>query len=244
MDWRDEAIVCGLARHGENGMIVRALSHHHGLYAGYVHGGASRRLRGALEVGNGVSVEWRARTNAQLGHFTIEPGAPRAALAMQHANRLAALASVCAVTLAALPERMAAPGVYQALASILDLIADERQDMLVWAAALVRYELGLLSEMGFGLDLRRCAATGVDEDLAYVSPKSARAVSAAAGRPYHDRLLPLPRFLLGAQAGVTSAADIADGLALTGYFLNHHIFAPKAAAMPAARLRLAALVGC
>lgn len=240
MDWRDDAVICGLAKHGETGVILRAFSQNHGLYAGYVHGGAGRRLRGVLEIGNGISVEWRARVADQLGHFTVEPGPPRAALAMQDGDRLTALASLCAVTLAALPERLAAPGVYAALTTTLDLVADDHNPVEIWAAGLVRYELGLLAEMGFGLDLSRCAATGSRDDLAYVSPRSARAVSAGAGHDYRDRLLPLPAFLLGAQGGGTARDDIAAGLRLTGYFLSHHIFTPRKLAEPLPRQRLRA----
>ncbi|RME63145.1 MAG: DNA repair protein RecO [Alphaproteobacteria bacterium] len=239
MDWRDEAIVCGLARHGENGVILRALSREHGLYAGYVPGGASRRLRGVLEVGNGLDAHWRARVAEQLGHFSVEPGRPRAALAMHDGDRLSALASVCAVTLAALPERLAAPAVYHGLAAVLDTIADDAGAIEVWSAAMVRYELGLLAELGFGLDLSRCAATGTRDDLIYVSPRSARAVGAQAGAPYRDRLLPLPAFLLGAQTGVPSLAQVQAGMQLTGYFLCHHVFAPKGLAEPPPRRRLA-----
>ncbi|MFZ5608824.1 MAG: DNA repair protein RecO [Pseudomonadota bacterium] len=236
--WRDEAIILTVAKHGENGAVARLLSHDHGLYGGYVRGGASRRRRGDLQPGNGVVAGWQARTLEQLGHFELEVKAPRAALAMTDADRLAGLAALVAITATALPERIAYPRVQAGLAAALDLVIAPEVAMAAWTAGIVRYELGLLAELGFGLRLEKCAATGAGEDLVYVSPKSGQAVSRTAGAPYADRLLTLPGFLGPAAGSAPAGRDaLLAGLALTGHFLAAHILHPKAAAFPKARLR-------
>lgn len=232
MDWRDDGIVLSVRKHGENSAIVNILTQRHGRHAGLVRGGTGKRLRGTLQPGNRVNAVWRARLAEHLGSYTVELSHSYAAIAMADAGKLAALSSACALIEAALPEREPHPAILEGLEVLLGALSDDT----VWPVIYVKWEMGLLAELGFGLDLTACAATGVTEDLTYVSPKSARAVSTAAAAPYKDKLLPLPQFLLTPD----SDADIAAGLRLTGYFLDHHVFQSRDAAMPAARDRLAA----
>jgi len=197
-------------------------------------------MRALLEPGNDVSVRWRARLEDHLGTMQIEPIKVRAAQAMASPLRLAALTSLTSLIVASVTEREAMPDVAEALGTALDLVCDDRLPMDAVAAAIVRFELGLLSQLGFALDLTRCASTGSVEDLIYVSPKTGRAVSADAGAPYHDRLLPLPAFLLGSQAGIVDERALQKGFKLTGYFLEKWIAAPKNMALPSARERFIA----
>ena len=231
MDWVDDAIVLGARKHGETSAIVQLLTREHGRHAGLVRGGAGSRARGVYQPGNRVSARWRARLPEHLGTFTCELAHSHAAGLLDDALRLAGLTSACAVTEAALAERHPYPRLYDAFLALLAALADEP----AWAAVYVRWELGLLDEMGYGLDLSRCAATGGTEDLVYVSPKSGRAVSRAGGEGYRDRLLPLPAFLAG--NGAAPASEVAAGLRLTGYFLDRHVFAPHERASPPARGR-------
>ncbi len=237
MDWRDKGIVLAVRHHGETSAIVSLLTLAHGRHAGLVRGGAGRRLRGVLQAGNEVQASWRGRLEEHLGTYTIEPLRARAALIMDDRARLAALSALCAVTETALAEREPHAPLYHALLSALDAV----EALNAWAAVYVRYELGLLREMGFGLDLSRCAATGTTDDLRYVSPNSATAVSRQAGAAYRERLLPLPAFLLGGESGSLSVADIRDGLRLTGYFLERGVFVHHRHGEPAARTRLVEL---
>ena len=220
MDLTDEAIVCAVLPHGEHGAVVRLFTPSTGLLAAYVRGGRSRKLRPVLQPGKLVQAHLRARVVEQLPGATVELLRSRAPLAM---DRLAApavewLAGLTAVTLA---EGMAYPQLHSALAGLLDVM-DHADDPRLWAAGLVRYELLLLQQLGFGLDLSECAATGAKDDLAYVSPKSSKAVSRGAGLPYAARLLPLPAFLRGS-GGTPGWDDIADGLRTTGYFLERDL---------------------
>lgn len=234
MYWSDDGIVLSVRRHGETSAVVTLLTRRHGRHAGLVRGGAGRRLRGILQPGNEVSAEWRARLAEHLGTFAVEPGRARVAELLDDPARLAALAAACAVTEASLPEREPHPALFDALRVLLDSLADGE----TWPAVYVRWEMGLLQELGFGLDLSRCAATGDVDDLAYVSPKSGRAVSRTAAEPYKHRLLPLPAFLLGARTGLPDDTDLKNGLTLTGYFLDRHIFAGRNTTAPPARHRL------
>lgn len=236
MEWSDEGIVLAVRRHGEAAAIVSLLTAEHGRHAGLVRGGASRRLRGVLQPGNTVSASWRARLEEHLGAFTVEPLAGCAALYDQP-GPLAALTSATALVEAALPERAPHPELYQAFTALLGALP--RPD---WAESYVRWELFLLADLGFGLDLSSCAATGANDDLAYVSPKSGRAVSLSAGEKWRDRLLPLPRFLTP-QGGAADARQVADGLRLAGWFLERHAFAPHGRHTPDARERLVAHLG-
>jgi DNA repair protein RecO (recombination protein O) len=229
-----QAIICAVRAHGEHGAIVRALTPGEGIRAGYVRGARSRRLRPVLLPGNLVEAEYRARTDEQLPHLTVELSASRGALL---AEPLAATAIDWATTLtaAALPEAQAYPRLYEALDGLLSAI-EAAPSARVWAAALVRYELLLLAELGFGLDLSECAASGATENLAFVSPRSGRAVSAAAGDAYRERLFALPEFL--AAGGAAQWPDILAGAAITGHFLARDILIERQAEILAGRERL------
>ncbi|HEY0149675.1 MAG TPA: DNA repair protein RecO [Allosphingosinicella sp.] len=229
-----QAIICAVRSHGEHGAIVRALTPGDGIQAGYVRGGRSRRLRPVLMPGNLVHAEYRARTEDQLPHLTLELTASRAAL---HSEPLpaAALEWSTALTAAALPEGQAYPRLFEALDGLLSAI-DAAPSARHWAAALVRFELLVLAELGFGLDLSECAATGAEEDLAFVSPKSGRAVSAGAGEPYRAQLFALPPFLLA--GGAAGWADIHAGFRITGHFLARDLLIERQADVLDARARL------
>ena len=218
MDFTDDAIVLSTRRHGEANLVLAALTREHGRHLGLVKGGASRRQRPNLEIGNRLKVTWHARLEEQLGAFTVEPVGAVSAQLLDDPLRLAGLASACAVADTVLPEREPHEDVYQATATLIDAITDEKAS---WPAAYVRWELALLTALGFGLDLSRCAVTGYSDNLAYVSPKSGRAVSVEAGQGYRDRLLPLPTFLISDQA--PNRSDLLAGLRLTGYFLDRHV---------------------
>jgi DNA repair protein RecO (recombination protein O) len=236
MQLSDEAIVCAVLPHGEHGAVVRLLTPSSGLVAGYVRGGRSRKLRPVLQPGNAVQAALRGRVEAQLPGLTVELLRSRAPLAL---DRLAAPAVewLCSLTAAALSEGIAYPRVYPALAGLLDVM-DHAEEARLWMAGLVRYELLLLEQLGFGLDLGSCAATGRRDDLAFVSPKSSRAVSREAGLPYAARLLPLPAFLRG-DGGSPDWDAIADGLRTTGYFLERDVLnSGRRAELLAARERL------
>ncbi len=236
MDWTDEGIVLSARKHGESSAIVTLLTRAHGRHLGLVRGGAGRRARGTYEPGNEVAAHWRARLDEHLGAFACELTASHAAPFLDDPLRLAGLAAACAVADATLPEREPHGAAYQALRAFLQALNTPHS-----AEAYVRWELDLLKELGYGLDLSCCAATGTNERLAFVSPKSGRAVSRAAGEPYRDKLLALPAFLLageGPTPGGVPWAEIADGLKLSGYFLERHVFAPHGRPMPAARTRL------
>jgi len=231
MQWRDDGIVLSTRRHGERALILHALTREHGRHAGLVRSGQSPKPRAIYEIGNRLDLTWRARLQEHLGMFSAELEASHASRFLDDPRRLAALASAAAVADAALPEQEPHPRAYR---GFLDLIAALRKDD-GWAPQYVRWELDLLAELGFGLDLARCAATGKNDDLIYVSPRSGQAVSASAGERYKSRLLPLPRFLIAETA--PGAGDLADGLALTGFFLERRVVEPHGRKMPAARTR-------
>jgi DNA repair protein RecO (recombination protein O) len=225
MEWRDEGVILSVRRHGETSAIAEILTASHGRCMGLVRGGRSKAQRPVLQAGNAVQAVWRARLEEQLGTFTVEPLDLRAGAIMEEPFRLAGLATLTGLA-QLLPEREPHPRVYEALRVVLDAISDDG----VWPALLARWELGLLDELGFGLDLSKCAATGAREDLAYVSPRSGKAVSAAAGEPFRDRLFPLPAFLT--EGGQASARDMIDGLRLAAWFLDRHVFEPRGARLP------------
>ena len=234
MDWNDEGFVLSARRHGENALIVSLLTLDHGRHAGLVRGGSSARSRGIYQPGNLVRAEWRARLAEHLGTYRCELAQSIAAVHLHAPLPLLALSAATTLIDLALPEREPVPYLYRTLEGLLAALGEPG-----WQAYYVRWELDLLGELGFGLDLSQCAATGSAEDLAFVSPKSGRAVSIAAAAPYRERLLPLPAFLLDEKRGTPSSADIADGLALTGYFLKRHVLGENRASLPAARERLA-----
>lgn len=234
MHLRAEAIILSVRSHGEHGAIVRALTESDGLQPGYVRGGRSRRLKPILQPANLVLGEWRARTDEQLASLTVELIHSRAPL-FREPLPAAALEWVTALTAATLPEGLAYPHLHAALGGVLDAI-EAAPAARGWAVALVRYELLLLAEMGFGLDLSRCAATGATQELHYVSPKSGTAVSRIGATGYENRLLRLPAFLtLG---GPAEWEDIIDGLSLTGHFLERDLLIARAQDVLAARARL------
>ncbi|MDO9487155.1 MAG: DNA repair protein RecO [Sphingomonadaceae bacterium] len=241
MHLTDEAIVCAVLPHGEHGAVVRLLTRSAGLAAGYVRGGRSRKMRPILQAGNLVQAELRARVEAQLASATIELLHSRAGLAL---DRLAAPAVewLCGLTAATLSEGSTYPQLYPALGGLLDVM-EHSDEPRQWVAGLARYELLLLSQLGFGLDLSECAATGSTEDLIFVSPKSSKAVSRTAGQPYAQRLLPLPAFLRGAP-GTPSWSDITAGLRTTGYFLERDVLnGGRRADLLAGRERLVSRIG-
>lgn len=227
MEWHDRGYILATRRHGENALIVSALTETRGRQAGLVRGGAGRRKRGGLQVGNLVSLSWRGRLPEHLGSLTTEVIDTPAATLLDCPDGLAALSAACAVAEALLPEGEEHPAIFHGLAGLMTVLDDPQV-----GSAYVKWEVGVLGELGFGLDLTACAATGDTEDLTYVSPKTGRAVSTAAGRPYHDRLLPLPPFLLGAGAAET-AEEVVAGLRLTGFFLETHAFDSRAGRLPA-----------
>jgi DNA repair protein RecO (recombination protein O) len=235
MEWTDRGIVLSTRRHGEGGAVVSLLTAGHGRHAGLARGGASRRQRGLFLTGNEVTARWFARLEDQLGTFECELIEARAARVLDRPARLAALASACALIEAALPERHPYAAVHRSLVALLDAL----ELAAPWGEPYVRFELVLLGELGFGLDLARCAATGTREDLAYVSPRSGRAVSAQAGAPYDARLLRLPRFLVRGANAPSGVAELREGMALTGHFLSRHLFEASGGRLPAARERLA-----
>ncbi|KQN19394.1 DNA repair protein RecO [Sphingomonas sp. Leaf33] len=236
MHLRAPSIVLAVRPHGEHGAIVRALTSDDGVQPGYVRGGHGRTLRPVLQPANTILGEWRARTPDALASLTVELIASRAAL---YGEPLAAAALdwVTALTAATLPEGQAYPQVHAALSGVIDAV-EAAPGARGWAVALVRYELLLLAEMGFGLDLSECVATGATEDLAFVSPKSGGAVSRAAAVGYEAKLLRCPPFLQGRGSG--DWAEILDGLALTGRFLERDLLLGRAAEALAARERLVA----
>jgi DNA repair protein RecO (recombination protein O) len=234
MHLRAQAIVLAVRAHGEHGAVVRGFTREDGVQPGYVRGGRSRRLRPVLQPANTVQGEWRARTGEQLAALTVELVASRAAL---HGEPLpaAALDWACALTATALPEAQAYPRLHDGLEGLLAAI-ESAPAARGWAAALARYELLLLAELGFGLDLDRCVATGAEEGLAFVSPRSGGAVGRAAAVGYEDRLLRLPAFLR--EGGEADWPAVFDGLALTGHFLARDILVERRADVAAARDRL------
>jgi DNA repair protein RecO (recombination protein O) len=221
------------AAHGETALIVQLLTREHGRHAGIVRGGQGRKLRGVYQIGNRLAVTWKARLAEHLGMITGELLQGHAATLLDDPARLACLSAAAAVAESTLPEREPHPRAFAGLVALLEsLDADDG-----WAVRYVEWELTLLAELGFGLDLSRCAATGATQDLVYVSPKSGQAVSAGAGAPWRGRLLALPRFLLPGAAAAPSPRDVLDGLTLGGYFLEQRLYAPNARKLPAARSR-------
>jgi DNA repair protein RecO (recombination protein O) len=234
MQWSDAGFVVALRPHGENALIVQLLTREHGRHLGLVRGGQSPKLRAVLQPGNEVSALWRGRLDEHLGSFACELVRAHAARFIDDPDRLAALAAATALVAATLPEREPHADVFASFAALLAAI-DSRDD---WPAHYVGWECALLSSLGFGLEFTCCAVSGATSDLAYVSPRSGRAVSRDAGRPYHDKLLVLPEFLWHEMPA--DRVQIGQGLRLTGHFLLHHVLMPHGRALPTARTRLAA----
>ena len=233
MDWSDEGIVLSQRPHGETSAIVEIFTRERGRHMGLVKGGRSRARRPILQVGNHVDVTWRARLEDHLGQFTVELRHGYAAEVMTDRMALAGLSSLCDMG-RLLAERDPHANLYEISLFVLSFMGDDD----VWPSLLARWELALLDELGFGLDLTSCAATETTDDLIYVSPKSGRAVSREAGAPYKDKLLPLPAFLREGRQGDPQPDDVVNGLTLLGYFFNKHIYGPREIAMPEVRTRL------
>lgn len=233
MEWTDQGVVLGSRRHGEANAIVELLTRGHGRHLGLVRGGAGSRLRPVLQPGNAVQATWRARLDEHLGHYTVEvlrvhaASTPAPAHVVYGVTHLAALCRL-------LPERDPHAAVYDALVTVLDQLDNAGNA----ATFIVRFELQMLTELGFGLDLAACAATGQASDLDYVSPKSGRAVSRSAGEPWRNRLLRLPAFLSGTEK--PSIDELSDGFALTGFFLSRHVLEPRGLNFAEARERFIA----
>lgn len=224
MEWIDDGIVLGVRRHGESSAIAELLTRDHGRHLGLVRGGASSRMRPMLQPGNTVRAVWRARLDEHLGMYQLE------GLQMRAATMLAASHAVYGVThLASLARLLPERDPHQDIYELLDRILDDFDDVGVAAVHLVRFELAMLAEIGFGLDLSSCAATGVSSDLIYVSPKSGGAVSRQAGEPWRDRLFRLPSFLSMEDDRRSGWADtdLRDGFALTGWFLLRNVLEPR-----------------
>jgi DNA repair protein RecO (recombination protein O) len=212
MDWRDEGILLSMRPHGESAAIIEVLTAAHGRHAGVVRGGASRKMAATLQPGTGLALEWRARLDDHIGSFTVEPLRSRAHL-LSDRMALAGLMAACALLRVALPEREPHPVLFPTTLALFDLLGAEG-----WTSAYLRWELQLLEDLGFGLDLTCCAVTGARDGLAYVSPKTGRAVTKAGAGDWADRLLPLPDGLTG--GAVLSPESVVAGLQLTGFFLD------------------------
>jgi DNA repair protein RecO (recombination protein O) len=236
MQWIDEGIVLGVRRHGESSVILELMTQARGRHLGLVRGGAGRRLRGVLQPGNSLRATWRARLDDHLGNYAVE------AVNLRAAGYLSAAHAVHGVThLAALCRLLAEREPHVRMHGELETILDALDDAATVAPMIARFELAFLAELGFGLDLSSCAATGTADDLIYVSPRSGRAVSGAAGAAYHDKLLKLPAFL-SRDVVAASAADLADAFSLTGFFLDRYAFAPRGLPVPDARARFVAAI--
>lgn len=233
MEFQEQAFVLAARPYGETGAIVDLLTETHGRIAAHVAGGASRRMKPFLQPGARVLADYRARTAEHLGSARLEPVGAGAAELFDDRLALTGLAAAAAVAQGALPEREPHPGAFLAFEALIAALALPD----VWPAVFVRFEAGLLEDLGFGLDLSKCAATGAADDLVWVSPRTGRAVSRTAGEPYADRLLPLPPFLLSAQQGVRPG-DVGAGLRLTGHFLETFVFGVMNRPLPPARVWL------
>jgi DNA repair protein RecO (recombination protein O) len=234
MDWQDEGVLIAMRAHGEASAIIEVFTAHHGRHAGVVRGGASRKQAATMQPGTQLAVTWRARLEDHIGSFTVEPLQSRAAL-MGDRLGLAGLNAICAMVRVTLPEREAYPTLWRATMALLAAVEHDPD----WPAIYLRWEMSLLEELGFGLDLSRCAVNGSRDDLAYVSPKTGRAVSRDGAGEWADRLLPLPHALMG--QGPASGIEIAQGLAITGHFIGRELAELNGRPMPEARTRLLTL---
>jgi len=230
MQWSDEGIVLGVRRHGETSAILELMTREHGRHLGLVRGGAGSTLRPVLQAGNLITAVWRARLDQHLGHFVVEGVNLRVSSLLTQSHALYGVTHV-----AALCRLLAERDPHPAIVPMIEVILDHMHDARFAAALIARFELHLLTELGFGLELDRCALTGLRDELFYVSPKSGRAVSQAAGAPWHDRLLRLPSFLTMETAGSPAVHDIADAFALTGHFMAQRVLEPQGMGFAEAR---------
>ncbi len=238
IEWRDQGILLSARPHGESAAIVEVLTEQKGRHAGVVRGGASRKLAPVLQTGAQLDLTWKARLEDHLGSFSVELIKSRSAAAMGDRLSLAGVAAVASLLVSALPERESHTALYWRTVGLFDMLGD----IALWPLAYLRWEMALLEELGFGLDLSACAATGINEELTYISPKSGRAVSAQGAGDWAARLLPLPPVMKGEGDG--SPDEIVQALGTTGYFLEHKLFAALGKkSLPEARLRLIAAIG-
>lgn len=231
LEWQDQGIILSIRKHGENGGIASILTAEHGRSCGYIYGVTSNKKRGLLEIGNIVSVRWHAKSQGQLGTFDLELDKSPIADVMHDAYKLTALQAACSLADKSLAEGEKHSGVFEGTKALIESFASD-----IWAPSYIFWEMGLLRELGFGLDLTKCVSTGAQEDLIYVSPKSGCAVSRVAGEIYKAKLLNLPPYLRG--EAKFEAEDILDGLKLTGHFLLNRVFSLSNQNLPDARLRL------
>lgn len=222
MQWQDEAIILGIRRHGETSVIAEVMTRDRGRHLGLVRNGRSRSMQPVLQPGNLVDVTWRARLDEHLGHFTMEPLSFRAAVLMEHAASLHGVQALAAL-LRLLPERDPHPHLYD----MLNIVLDHLNEPSGAGELYIRFELAVLNDLGFGLDLLQCAATGSREELEFVSPKSGRAVSRQAGLPYRDKLFRLPEFLRGGSNTAADREGLMEAFRLTQYFLDRHVYEPR-----------------
>ena len=234
MEWRDQGVLLSVRRHGESAAIIEMFTARHGRHAGVVRGGGGRRMAPVLQPGAQLDVTWRARLEGHIGSYTVEPLRQRAAAVLHDRAALLALSSVCSLLAFVLPERDPHSALYAASVAVLDALCDTPDG---WQLAYLRWEMLLLEESGFGLELGRCAVTGRNDDLAFVSPRTGRAVSTEGAGDWADRLLPLPDALL--RNSSANAQDLAAGLRVTGHFMDAWL-APALGdkPLPAARQRL------
>lgn len=232
--WSDQGIVLNARAHGEGGAVVSLLTENHGRYSGYMHGGMSTKKRHIVEAGTLVTAQWQARTSENLGSVSLEVERGLSTDILSNSLKLAALISACSLCHEALPEREGHEGLFHGLIALMETMENDH-----WGAAYIMWEISLLRELGFRLELNKCAANGDPQKLTHVSPKSGRAVSEEKAQPYLDKLLPLAHFLRpeparGEKAG--SQEDIITGLKMTGYFLEHWAFTHHTKGVPEARL--------
>lgn len=233
MEWQGDGLILNTRKHGESSAIIDVLTRDKGRHTGLVRGGRSRTMRPVLQAGNLVNVVWRARLEDHLGTFSVDPHRMIVAGIIDDVHRLAALTTI--TTLASLlPEREPHPRIYEASLLLIEHLHDDA----IWPAVLVKWEMGLLEELGFGLDLSKCAVSGDTVGLSHVSPRTGRAVCAREAEPWQDKLLALPAFVTGASSAPTRA-EVAQGLKLTGHFLARHIFEPRGVSAPEQRQRIA-----
>ncbi|WP_416796036.1 DNA repair protein RecO [Ciceribacter azotifigens] len=230
MQWTDEAIFLGARRHGETSIIAEMMTREHGRHLGLVRGGRSRTMQPMLQPGNRLDVVWRARLDEHLGEYRVEPLTLRAARLMETATAVYGVQALAAL-LRLLPERDPHPHLF----GMLDIILDHLHEAQAAGELFVRFELAVLNDLGFGLDLAQCAATGTREDLVYVSPKSGRAVCREAGEPWADKMLTLPPFLSAGASSAATSESLADAFRLTGFFLGRHVYEPRGITPGAAR---------
>lgn len=240
MEWQDDGIVLSASRFGEHDALLEVMTRKHGRARGYVKAGMSRKQRANLQVGNRLSLTWRARIETNLGRFTTELVHSPLGLMVGDGKRVAALSAVTSVVASTMPEREAHEGLFDRLEAVVALLEEEGGDTVLWAGALAKLEVAVLRELGYGLDLSACAGTGTTDNLIYVSPKTGRAVSAEAGAPYKGKLLPLPALFTGGALADATVDDVLAGLRTTAFFLDRTVWVVHGKGQPPARERFVA----